>query len=924
METSGDSGPSSQDTSTPTSRPESAVIGNPSRKRVGFIPDAPSDLSGPPVDSDPSHGRQILGALTPEEIHEDGPGSNLSPVSRERPDLSHVDLSVEIHKAFGQSYAPKPRPAIRRISRTPPAQFLLGDEDENDGEEKRRSVIQAQQRATRLAKTLGGYSAPGSRRSSQENLPYLDPSENYPAGRIENIPLMDMGRETPGEQTDDDEPVNSNPKRYMVEADKLLRHHTIRAHLKPDDLSHFETATLRSGQATPVNEVEPKGGRIPRPSKYRTGILGTLLQLSGHSNSMGAMQTGLGGEGFTFSGASTVANTPMPSPPTSGTSTPVHAKHWYSRSASPSSSSIAKLIESSNMLATPTRTDLGEEATERLKRSHPSARKRTKSSHSISSAFSKISKPGREQAKIKIHLADMLVRQEYLRKICKALMVYGAPTHRLEEYMNMSARVLEIEAQFLYIPGCMVISFDDSSIHTTEVKLVRTTQGVDLGKLQDTHEIYKDVVHDRIGIEEATEQLEEILSRRPKYKPWILIPVYGLASASVGPFAFQARLIDLPICFLLGCMLGWLQLIVAPGNQMISNVFEISAAVITSFLARGFGSIRHGKIFCFSALAQSSIALILPGFTVLSASLELQSRHIVAGSVRMVYAIIYSLFLGYGITIGTALFGMMTPNAVSATTCNNPMRQEWYYLFVLMFTLCLIVINQAKWKQAPAMLLISLGGYLVNFHSSKHFKGNAQVSNTLGALAIGVTANLHARFGRYVDNWCLDFWETHLRPHWARARKHYWRRRPGARLSWTGSKRTQAQTGPLPPPQQQQQSEYRGSGVPNEACTPRARKVGYGLAAAAMLPAIFVQVPSGLAVSGSLVSGITSANQITRNATGVTTVANGTDTNTAVNSVAFTVGLSVVQVAIGITVGLFLAALLVYPLGKRRSGLFSF
>lgn len=575
------------------------------------------------------------------------------------------------------------------------------------------------------------------------------------------------------------------------------------------------------------------------------------------------------------------------------------------------------------MLATPAQTDLGEEETERLKRSYPSARKRTKSNHSISSAFSKISKPSREQAKIKIHLADMLARQEYLRKFCKALMRYGAPTHRLEEYMNMSARVLEIEAQFLYIPGCMIISFDDSSIHTTEVKLVRTTQGVDLGKLRDTHEIYKDVVYDHIGVEEATKQLEEVLSRRPKYKPWILVPVYGLASASVGPFAFQARLIDLPICFLLGCMLGWLQLIVAPRNQMISNVFEISAAVITSFLARGFGSIRHGEIFCFSALAQSSIALILPGFTVLSASLELQSRHIVAGSVRMVYAIIYSLFLGYGITIGTALFAMMIPNAVSATTCNNPMRQEWYYLFVLMFTLCLIVINQAKWNQAPAMLLISLGGYLVNFHSSKHFKGNAQVSNTLGALAIGVTANLHARFGRYVDNWCLDFWETHLRPSWVRVRKRYWRRRPGARLSWAGSKKTQTQT-QTASPQQQQQSEYRGSGTPDEAYTPRARKVGYGLAAAAMLPAIFVQVPSGLAVSGSLVSGITSANQITRNATGVTTVANGTDTNTAVNSVAFTVGLSVVQVAIGITVGLFLAALLIYPLGKRRSGLFSF
>jgi hypothetical protein len=58
---------------------------------------------------------------------------------------------------------------------------------------------------------------------------------------------------------------------------------------------------------------------------------------------------------------------------------------------------------------------------------------------------------------------------------------------------------------------------------------------------------------------------------------------------------------------------------------------------------------------------------------VLCGSLELQSRSMVAGSVRMVYAIIYSLFLGYGITIGTAIYGLFDSNATSATTCSNPM-----------------------------------------------------------------------------------------------------------------------------------------------------------------------------------------------------------------------------------------------------------
>ena len=182
--------------------------------------------------------------------------------------------------------------------------------------------------------------------------------------------------------------------------------------------------------------------------------------------------------------------------------------------------------------------------------------------------------------------------------------------------MRMSARVLEIEGQFLYLPGCMIISFDDSSTHTTEVKIVRSVQGIDLGKLQDVHEIYKEVVHDLIGVDEAIQRIDELNARPQLYPVWVIVLVYGLASASVGPFAFGARFIDLPIAFLLGCLLGIMQLILAPKSDTYSNIFEISAAVGTSFLARAFGSIKGGEVFCFSALAQSSIALILPGYIV--------------------------------------------------------------------------------------------------------------------------------------------------------------------------------------------------------------------------------------------------------------------------------------------------------------------
>jgi uncharacterized membrane protein YjjP (DUF1212 family) len=518
-----------------------------------------------------------------------------------------------------------------------------------------------------------------------------------------------------------------------------------------------------------------------------------------------------------------------------------------------------------------------------------------------------------EKIRIKIHIAHTLSRQKYLVKLCKALMMYGAPTHRLEGYMAMSARVLAIEGQFLYLPGCMIISFDDSKTHTTEVKIVRTGQGVDFGRLHDVHRIYKEVVHDLIGVEEATQRLDDVMQRPNKFNVWMRIVLSGCASACVGPFAFEARFIDLPMAFVLGCILGVLQIVFATRNELYSNVFEITAAIVTSFLSRALGSIRGGSVFCFSALAQSSIALILPGYMVLCGSLELQSKNMITGSVRMVYAMIYTLFLGYGITIGSVLYGYADRQATSVLHCTDPLNTSvpWKLTFVFLFTLCLCILNQAKWKQMPVMLVISVLGYCVSNFSSAYFKNNSQVSNTLGALAIGTLANLYARLGRHIENFALDVWEHRVQP-----KIHgRWRRNKDKggiyQLGAYGDSEAEAEAGTHP----------QANPVP----APRRRTVGYGLAAAAMLPAIFVQVPGGIASGGSLFSGVQSADQITGN---TTTSTNSTDTTTGTNDgldgIAFSVLGTVIQVAIGISVGLSLSALIVYPLGKRRSGLFSF
>lgn len=500
-------------------------------------------------------------------------------------------------------------------------------------------------------------------------------------------------------------------------------------------------------------------------------------------------------------------------------------------------------------------------------------------------------------------------------------MNYGAPSHRLEEYMLTTARSLGIQGQFLYQPRCMVLAFDDPLGHTTAVKLVRTGGGLNFGKLEDTYKVYKDVFHGRMTAAQGDRRLTEIELRRNGIRRKYQVVMYGLASASVGPFGFQAGWNDLLWCFALGCIVGLLVVKGVPRSNRFANCFEFMAAAVTSFIARAVGSIDDGNIFCFSALAQSSIALILPGYIFLRALVELQSGSIISGSARMVYAIMYSFFLGYGITVGTVLYGFIDRNAISETTCRYPIPWRWQPGFVVAFTCCLIVINKGRWKQAPVMVAVSLGGWAVTYFSTRAGLNNAQISSTLGALTIGLLANGYSRVCDGFENRALNWWDMQVRTRLHKV--EVWCVLPLSSVSWR-SFRLLITT--------RLHSYFDSSGpaasnLTEDYSLPRRRKDGYALAATAMLPAIFVQVPSGLAAGGSLVAGIITANGITHPALVRTAMAAGVEQNAVIllNLAAFSVGYTVVQVAIGITVGLFLSSWFVYLFpGKKKSALFSF
>ena len=392
--------------------------------------------------------------------------------------------------------------------------------------------------------------------------------------------------------------------------------------------------------------------------------------------------------------------------------------------------------------------------------------------------------------------------------------------------MSKSARILQIDGKFLYIPDYMLVSFSDPSTHTSEVRVVdSSSDDYHLQRIDALNVILENLIRAKFSVKQAGERLIQLEEQKDLYSLWIRILCWGLASAFVGPWAFQAHWLDMPIIFLLGCMGGIGYQLPKSKDSMFRPIAEMTFAFVATFVARWLGS-YEGNIFCFSAITKSSLSIILPGFNLLTGIMEIHSHNIVAGSSRMVWAIMYSLFLGYGIMIGTTLYGSMDPHATSSISCPSPPVTSIPATvpFVAIFTACMVVINRGTFKQMPGMVFIAVAGSVINQYVTVHT--TRPIGFTVAAFTIGILGRIFVQI------------------------------------------------------------------------------VG-GTFASITLPALWVQVPSGLAANGSLVDSGNASFTIA-NATGLAPLANNKmDIDLTVFEVAFTM----FQCTIGLSIGLLLSNL---------------
>jgi len=323
----------------------------------------------------------------------------------------------------------------------------------------------------------------------------------------------------------------------------------------------------------------------------------------------------------------------------------------------------------------------------------------------------------------------------FVLALARALHRYGTPAHRLEEALQTVCGQLGLRSAFFSTPTTIIASFGDPAELRTS--MLRVDAGVlDMGKLARLDELADQVAGREMSAAEGMRRIDAIVSAPPTWGPTITMLAHGLTTAAVVVF-FHGGAKDAAVAGTLGLVLGAMSLVMQRSSAQ-ARVFELIGAFIAAF----FGSIAAWGIPGVSAsvVTIAGLLVLLPGMTLTVAMTELATHNLIAGTARLMAAIIVLLELALGVAIGERVAQELVA-VPSVSPASLPPWADW--AAVVISALAMVVVVRAQGKATLWIVLATLVGFA-------GARGGAQLLGPelgvlLGAFALGVLVNVYAR-----------------------------------------------------------------------------------------------------------------------------------------------------------------------------------
>lgn len=328
-------------------------------------------------------------------------------------------------------------------------------------------------------------------------------------------------------------------------------------------------------------------------------------------------------------------------------------------------------------------------------------------------------------------------RANLVLRLARLLLTLGAPVYRLETAMEVIADKLELSGQFFATPTAVVAALGNGTRQQTF--LVRAAPGeINLEKLAAAQAVMEDLKADRVSVREASNAIEAIASRAPRFGNPVVVLAFGATSAAAATF-FGGGWREVVVAAVLGLLTGALSYALSRHHNL-SRLFEPLAATGVAFMAQIAAAFLMPLQPLLVTLA--GLIVLLPGLGITLATRELGAGHLVAGSARMAGAVVVLLTIAFGLALGSHLGDLVvTTTQVHASL---PLPEWAKYVALPVISAGLLVLFQARLRELGWFMLAGVIAWVGGNMTSTVL--GPQLGAASGAFLLGIAGNLFARF----------------------------------------------------------------------------------------------------------------------------------------------------------------------------------
>lgn len=299
----------------------------------------------------------------------------------------------------------------------------------------------------------------------------------------------------------------------------------------------------------------------------------------------------------------------------------------------------------------------------------------------------------------------------------------------------MCCQRLGLEAEVFTTPTSIIMSFGDPSELRTRMMRVEGGE-LDMGKLADVDALADAVIAHQLLPAEGEARLEAIIAAPPRYGHSVSITSHALTAGALAVF-FGGSFADVPVAAGIGLALGLLAQVAHRSTDQ-ARVFELVGSSLAAFVA-GIVAARWPAVSA-PLVTIAALIMLLPGMSLTVAMTELATRNLIAGTARLMSAVIVLLELVIGVAIGERLVNVLVISAPT-TPAALPSWAQWAALAAS--SLGMAVVTQAHPRAFKWILAACAIGYLGSVAGTAVLGG--ELGAMIGALAVGVLGNVYAR-----------------------------------------------------------------------------------------------------------------------------------------------------------------------------------